>query len=289
MKTPAPLVAAVATFLVVAVVVSRVVDLGPEDHSEKVSDDADNEIRINDATTITSFANSHAISQDDSAKTRAGTLQEAPHSAQEQTHAWNPFDIYEQNIEAALAGDRDSQYAISLAFRYCLPAPREASEIDDAMHNGASNSTINLLTVRYQNCEAMRIRFSDFDQPYDEWMTSAQNYRQPLAMLSLAETQEERKVLIGEALRANYDDPLLRSETYRKMAEFYGLYPGYEDIIQREAWFLLYCEERRDCDATRRLALIEPYYLQNQFEAITATARHIKSRLAVGDLETLGF
>ncbi|MDH3646882.1 MAG: hypothetical protein OER80_08920 [Gammaproteobacteria bacterium] len=204
---------------------------------------------------------------------------------------FDPGTLYRKHLDAALAGDMESQFVLYEVSDYCRGAPRSNSDIERLETIGADDFILARSKQLLDECASLHEEIPDPGAAATQWYEAVSGAGHPLVSLVWRNQASDAYITnIKTALAHQFAEPFIRSRAYFAAAVLHAQYPEHADPIRQEAWFVLYCRTSPACNLDGYRADAEVRYHNHQIDDIFATAERIADHLDADDVEgALGF
>ncbi len=214
----------------------------------------------------------------------------APRTPSSRKSAVNPLGIYLQNIELAKAGNSRSQYRVAQALQTCRMTPKSEERLAESIRSSQfTEDQVKEIQRRYTMCKGFGSLAPDIDAEITKWLHLAAEGGEPLAksydaLLSYPNFDaDELKTLVREALRTG------EPEAYSHAAMYYANVTPNDNAELYEAWLLINCESKSDCDMGRERNRVKQQYKLHERLQIASFESELRGKLNAKQWDQLGF
>jgi hypothetical protein len=195
---------------------------------------------------------------------------------------YNAFQLMEQHMEAARAGNARSQYLVSRLLSECVGSPSSMEQIDRLRQNEAfAGDIVSDLEVSLERCKPFHERYGDLRTQRETWLESAAANGSHVAILekhllnSIAEDEYSKEAfqakLIPALVEASESEHVLDQAIFGVQVYFSNFAEWRS--LERAAWTIVYCQSSLVCDLDKVHAdEIELVFKSHEIESIRALA-----------------
>ena len=206
-------------------------------------------------------------------------------------YPFSPYDVYQENIEAAEDGNLESQFLVARAMQECMAVPNSAGRLQ-ASSPRLSVRALEIVSARYERCEPLFHEIVSPEQEYFRWIKAAIAGEHELALA--------RDVLLHRFNEYSYEDAkrIFRDALYAHSTnqEVYSNLAGYYANHARRAQYknenqaasYLRCKYAVSCDLDSHMQRLRTEFQEHQVKEIIGISQAFEVAIRERDWVVLG-